>query len=384
MRLIILCGFLIALLLPLQAKAEPLSAQTYAQALETFAANEVSVALTDEQEISFEQLTAKLHQFRVVHVGEYHPRYQDHLVQLALLDAMYRQNPNMAIGVEWFQQPFQPWLDAYIHGLIDETSLLQRTEYFTRWRVDFRQLRPILQYAREHGIRILALNAPTELTRQISSLGRDRLSTLQKQRMPEITPPSQAQRERLLMVFEGKIPPQRDVEDFIYAQRVWDETMAENVVTYLQNHPDHRLILFAGNFHIAWGEAIPNDMQRRMAELEHQQITVSTGSFTDFKTDYVDYFVFMDKIELQPHGRLGIGLDLDKENLAQVSQVSDLSAADLAGLQVGDQIIAINEQIISNPQSLLLYLLDTQPEQSVQLRLQRDKNIIELELELDP
>ena len=60
--------------------------------------------------------------------------------------------------MEMFQQPFQRYLDEYVAGSIDEQTMLRATEYYRRWRMDFRHYAPILRYAREHGLPVIALN----------------------------------------------------------------------------------------------------------------------------------------------------------------------------------------------------------------------------------
>lgn len=335
--------------------------------------------VSPHQEITFDDFLTQLADKRVVYVGEYHPRYQDHLVQLAVIQAMHQQHPKMAIGMEWFQAPFQPWLDAYVMQLIDEETLLDKTEYYQRWRIDFLQLRPILTYARQHGIRLLALNAPSELTRQISTLGRDSLAQIQRQTLPTITPPSDEQRARLLKVFEGKIPPNRDIEDYIYAQRVWDEVMADNALAYLSAYPQARLVVLAGNFHIAWDEAIPADMRRRAPALNGQQATVSSGSFAEYRPDFVDYFVYADPIQLPATGKLGVRLSTD----LCVQSIDSDSAAELAGLQIGDRLLSLNQHTLQSLAGFFLTLSNTRPGQTLTLNIARGKDKQSLSVTLD-
>lgn len=349
---------------------DPLS---YVAKLET----QVATSSTD---VSFAQLKTLLLDKRVVHLGEIHPRYSDHLIQLAVLHSLHQHSPNIAIGVEWFQQPFQAWLDAYILGHIDEAELLHQTEYYQRWRVDFRVLKPILKYARQHQLRILALNAPTELTRQVSSLGRQSLSLEQLAKLPKIHPPSPAQHQRLTSFFEGKIPPDREVEDFIFAQRIWDETMARNAVNFLQHNPEHKLVIFAGNFHLAHQQAIPSDMLREMPELHSQQVTISSGSFEDYEPGAFDYFVFTDPIALPAHARLGARL---RTQTACIESIETDRAADQAGLEAGDCLIQLDDFQIRHYADLILQLSQIEPNSQATLTLKRQDQTIQRAIQFD-
>ncbi|TNF97910.1 MAG: iron-regulated protein, partial [Gammaproteobacteria bacterium] len=104
---------------------------------------------------------------RVVFVGEAHDQYSHHLVQLDIIKALYAREPNISIGMEMFQQPFQKYLDAFIGGELDERGMLIGTEYFDRWSFDYRLYRPILEFAHEQKIPVIALNIEKEITSKV-------------------------------------------------------------------------------------------------------------------------------------------------------------------------------------------------------------------------
>ena len=320
------------------------------------------------EDLSLSQLKQTLPDYRVIHVGEIHPNFEDHLVQLALLKSLHQQDKKVVIGVEWFQAAFQPWLDAYIFGQLSEADLLHHTEYFQRWRFDYRLLQPIMRYAKNHQIPVLALNAPNELTRQVATLGRDSLSLIQRQTLPTIHPPGDTQHQRLTQFFSDKIPPNRAIEDFIYAQRIWDETMAANAVRFLKQHPEHKMLVFAGNFHIGHFEAIPKDMARQMPELKDRQLTVSSGSFENYRENFVDAWVYTESIDLPEHGKIGARF---QQQTACILDIVDNSPAQQAGLQANDCIIRFNQQRITHYADLMTALYQTSPGDQINLTIQR-------------
>ncbi len=116
---------------------------------------------------SLEALIPALAEKRVVLIGETHDRFDHHLIQLEIIRGLHAIYPELAIGMEAFQQPFQRHLDDYVAGKLSETELLRATEYYQRWRFDFRLYQPILSYAREHRLPLVALNLPGELTRKV-------------------------------------------------------------------------------------------------------------------------------------------------------------------------------------------------------------------------
>jgi uncharacterized iron-regulated protein len=129
-----------------------------------------------ENSATLPELMTKLRSERLVYVGETHTAFADHLLQLEVLRGMASRPEGLALGVEWFQARFQPVLDRYLAGEIDEAEMLRQTEYYQRWRFDYRLYRPIIRFAREKGIPIIALNASQELTSEIRRVGINGLS----------------------------------------------------------------------------------------------------------------------------------------------------------------------------------------------------------------
>ena len=231
-------GLLIALMLlvaaPLRA-AEPLEAKT--------------IDLRSLPALA--EIVPILGQQRVVFVGETHDELSHHLVQLAIISALHRQH-EIAIGVEFIQQPFQAPLDAYIAGEIDEETMLLRTQYMDRWGFDYRLYRPILQFARDNRIPLIALNVPSELTEKVVARGLDGLTPEDRAALPEIDRSDLEYREQLSAVFQshpssGGIT----VESFIDAQLLWDEGMAERTADYLRQNPKRIMVVLAGAGHLA-------------------------------------------------------------------------------------------------------------------------------------
>ena len=129
------------------------------------------IVVKTQESATLPQLMSKLGSARLLYVGETHSAYADHLLQLEVLKGMASNPDGLALGVEWFQARFQPVLDRYLAGEIDEAEMLRQTEYYQRWRYDYRLYRPIIRYAREKGIPIIALNASRELTGEIGRVG---------------------------------------------------------------------------------------------------------------------------------------------------------------------------------------------------------------------
>ena len=284
--------------------------------------------ISTEREMNIDELSTELREKRVVFVGEQHDRYDHHLNQLLVLRMLHQQDPELAIGVEWFQQSFQPIIDDYLSGVLDETSMLKQSGYYERWRYDYRLLRPIMEYAKQHQLPVIALNTPTEITTKISAEGLDALTTEERSQIPpSIKPPQKAYRQYLKQVFDEHMGGQGDFDTFVLIQRVWDETMAANIVQHFTDNPQQRMIVLTGSGHSGRDRAIPADVARTIPA---QQIaTLHSVEKEDIQPGAFDYFIISEEKQLSPTGKLGVWLEDHKEpeNSVSIRKLADDSAA---------------------------------------------------------
>lgn len=306
---------------------------------------------------------------RVVLVGETHDRYDNHLMQLELIRRLHAVHPRLAIGMEMFQQPFQKILDDYIAGRVDERQLLRETEYYRRWRFDFRLYAPILEYARENQLPVVALNLPAELTSKVGREGIAGLTAAERKELPDDIDRSDAAYEaRLRKVFERH--PVRDgygFENFIDVQLLWDEGMAERAADYLRAHPDYTLVVLAGSGHLAYGNGIPRRLTRR---LDVESAIILNDWDGTLEPGLADYLLLPQEQSLPPSGKFGALLDEAGGKLS-IDQCLPESPCKLAGLRPGDQIIAINGEGIADLADLRVATWDKRPGDSVTLKIRR-------------
>ena len=69
------------------------------------------VAMPSGETLSLDELADRLVEARVVYVGEHHDRAADHEAQRAIVEALHARDPQIAIGLEMVQRPYQPALD---------------------------------------------------------------------------------------------------------------------------------------------------------------------------------------------------------------------------------------------------------------------------------
>ncbi len=317
------------------------------------------------------RIIPKLAANRVVYVGETHDRYSHHLGQLGIIEGLHQRNPSLAIGMEFFQQPFQPALDDYISGVVDEQEMLRRTQWYERWIYDYRLYRPILQYARQNGIPLIALNVPKEIIQRVSKVGIEGLNEEERSKIPaEIDSSNQAYRERLQGVFKRHAHTKgRDFNRFLQVQLAWDEGMAERVANYLKENPQRQMVVLAGSGHLVNGTGIPQRVDRRLAI---DSAIVLPGEDLRIKPGIADYLIFPQAAGLPKPGLMGVFLATDDQGV-RISGLSAGGAAGQAGVEKDDLIQALNGEEIKNMSDLRIGLLDRSPGDRIRLTVQREQ-----------
>ena len=323
-----------------------------------------------EKTRSLLQTMEQMDDARVILVGETHTRYDHHLVQLEILRHLYQVSPDLALGVEWFQQPFQQHLDDYIAGRISEKEMLHLTEYFSRWRYNYRLYQPIMQFARENRIPVIALNASRELVKALADTEFDALPEDLQAQLPSSYDWSDKDYEkRIREVFELHPEYNGEFENFLRSQLTWDESMAERAVQYLEENPDARMLVLAGSGHISYGSGIPNRIQRRLDTDLHTILI--TDDHLPVSRDIADFLVISTEQTLQPTGLIGAILDTEGK-LLTIKGFSHNSAVKDAGLEKGAVIIGVDDEPVENFSDFKLAIMNKQPGDSITLRYLED------------
>ena len=210
----------------------------------------------------------------VIYLGENHDSSAIHQQQLEIITQLQQNiadsEQELAIALEMFQRPFQPILDRYLAGTISEAELRKQTEYDTRWGFDWEFYAPTIRFARKWQIPLIALNTPAEITQKVAQSGIDSLEGSDFRYIPplkEINLDSVEYRQRLADIYQQHVKEGQgnstDADNFFAAQVLWDETMAEAIALYHQQHGQAQIIVLVGKAHIMFDEAIPERVARR-------------------------------------------------------------------------------------------------------------------------
>ncbi|CAB1062009.1 hypothetical protein D1BOALGB6SA_6785 [Olavius sp. associated proteobacterium Delta 1] len=238
--------------------------------------------------VSIGGLIEDLDSCRITYVGEKHTNIAHHKIQLQIIQAVYRNSPSMAVGMEMFDHTYQDVLDLWSKGELTQKDFLRKSHWYANWRYDFSLYRDILEFIKEHNIRLVGLNIPNHIPPKIREGGIENLSHEDKAHLPQqIDTSKSAHREYLKKVFEGhKHHFKREVEfeDFYAAQSVWEDAMAERIAKSLN---DDVMVVLAGNGHIQFKYGIPERAYKQTGASFRTIYLEPVGS--EVKRDIADY-----------------------------------------------------------------------------------------------
>ena len=255
------------------------------------------------ERLSQSEILSALSAAQVVYLAEIHTSEADHAAQLQIIQSLHETQGDIAIGMEMFQRPFQPVLDAYLAGEISEAELVEQSEYETRWGFPWELYAPVVRYAAANQIPLIALNTPAEVTRKVSRNGLESLSGDDLRYIPPLSDIDTKNTDyqaffAAVTGFGGSDSPHGsahggfDFDNFFAAQVLWDETMAEGVTTFAVANPNTTVIVLAGQGHVVFDYGIPSRVQRRLGDdLVHYSViltpseglsTAGSGELGDF------------------------------------------------------------------------------------------------------
>lgn len=243
------------------------------------------VELTTQTALPFEAFVQAVARAQVVAVGEehYHPDIQ--AFELRLLQALVQRRPrHIALAMEFLERDMQSAVDAYVSGHSDAATFqmqIKATPDFIQYYF------PLVQYARQAGVPVLALNVPRSLARRVSKEGLQAVA--ESLRPPERAymaatafPISPQYRTYFLQAVAAAHPLSEEQRDrFVEAAHVKDDTMAESLAAFLERAADMTVLAIAGRFHFDYGLAIPALLRQRCPGVTMQRVTTMSVAADD-------------------------------------------------------------------------------------------------------
>lgn len=120
-------------------------------------------AILRPKPVSKSRLLQRVRASDVTFVADFHTFPQAQRTALRILRDAFRSGERWCIGIEPVSSQHQAVLDAFQAGKISLEEFHRTIRYADEWGFPWKNYAPLFQWAREHGVRIVALNRPREL-----------------------------------------------------------------------------------------------------------------------------------------------------------------------------------------------------------------------------
>jgi len=251
--------------------------------------------------ISFETMMTDLASQDVVFVGEMHNCALCHWLERHILQTLHAAHgKRLAVGMEMLEADNQLIIDEYQQGLITADRFETEMRLWPNHDTDYA---PLVDYACEHGLQLVATNVPRRYANAVKNHGLgvlDSLSNAAKAFLPPLPiayqSNAQANEGFSLMAMMGK-GKGANPEWLAQSQALKDATMAWHIVRWLNSGEGaaRRMVHFNGNYHTAGGEGIITYLKQYSPAVKCKTIyAVRQEDITQLEEGYLgqgDYYI---------------------------------------------------------------------------------------------
>jgi len=207
--------------------------------------------------VAMEEFLDSLEQTDVVFLGEFHDDSVGHAFQFEVFKEVVRRYGSkraVALSLEMFESDVQHILDEYLEGLITEDHFLASSRPWKNYKTDYR---PLVEFAKENRLPVIAANAPRRYVNMVSRGGRDAVGKLPKKARKTLAPrpfpaSSAKYREKFMNLMKGMPAASgsnTNIENILESQTLWDATMAYRISRYLKKNKRGMVVHLNGSFH---------------------------------------------------------------------------------------------------------------------------------------
>lgn len=184
--------------------------------------------------------------------GELHGDPFGAAAELAVLEGLAAGGRPLALAMEFLERDVQPIVDAWLAGDLDDEAFVAAARQGAAYA---RTHGPLLAFAKDHGIPVIAANAPRPLVtryRKSDDAYATWLETLTEEERATLPRSTHEVEDTYRARFMDLMGPERGAS-FFRSQSLWDDAMAEAIADFREAHPRHRVLFIVGAFHVTGG-----------------------------------------------------------------------------------------------------------------------------------
>lgn len=307
-----------------------------------------------DKNLSRGELDQRLSRADVVLVGETHHHPEHHRIQLDTLKTLAEMHPGLVVGVEWLDHSAQKSCDQLSAGKLTVEEFAKQVDWEHAWGFPLKLYAPIFEEVRRRGLKLVALNAPVDVIKQIGRKGLKSLSPKQRTAIaPSLDLDDPVYLRMVAFQFKSHgVKGKARQENFFAAQVARDETMAGNLARSLEPWPDggKKGLVFAGSGHMVHGMGLAPRIARRLPGAKLLTLLpVSTGrrgamGGAQAMPRVADVIIYTGPPPPRPRRpRLGLMLETKPQGLL-VEKVLPGSVAAKAGFKAGDMLLSVDHK----------------------------------------
>jgi uncharacterized iron-regulated protein len=198
-------------------------------------------------------ILSRISQSDFIFFGELHDNPIAHWLELEITKSLYSlKEKNLVLAAEMFETDNQIHIDEYLSGLIKETSFESEVRKWNNYATDYK---PLLNFAKEKGLKFVASNIPRRYASMVSSGGFEALEKVSPEGKKFIAP--------LPVEYDPEVPCYKDMlsmgssiggpmggkvsPNLPKAQAIKDATMANSILKYWQK--GQTVLHYNGSYH---------------------------------------------------------------------------------------------------------------------------------------
>lgn len=219
------------------------------------------------KESTVNDIVSEIKNYDVVFFGEEHNDSVAHFLEQEILKGLYASfGSNAALSMEMFESDCQLTLDEYLQDLIREKNFIKEAR---AWK-NYRDYKPLIEFAKEKKLNVIAANAPARYVNMASRNGQNSLAELSKTAKSFLPPlpydtavgkyyekfmsvmadgrstgaTSKDTSNKILPVANSMMP-----KYVVHSQSLWDATMAYSISKIFMRNKNAKVLQLNGRFH---------------------------------------------------------------------------------------------------------------------------------------
>jgi uncharacterized iron-regulated protein len=235
--------------------------------------------------VQIERIVDALQEADVVFLGEQHDDPTAHALEMEIFKLAFERYGKLrpvALSLEMFERDAQPVIDEYLQDLINEQNFVSAARAWNNYKTDYR---PLVEFAKQNKLAVVAANAPRRYVNRVSRLGRESLKQLSPAAQSFLAPLPFAQASDAyaakFKALMGGMPTHN--ANLLDAQSLWDATMADSISQTLKKQKNALVVHLNGGFHSENRLGTPEHLQKYNPAARFVVVTIkSAENFPNF------------------------------------------------------------------------------------------------------